>query len=314
MRKALVAFLLTFALTASASEVIRVPPWEFHNSFWMSLHQTLIEDLHTLHKLDGLTAEEQATWKAAVEAYRTAAPRSPIFAEPVTITDDAITQVTDDATEPLIDAPLAETLKRVAPIYRKYWWAADEQGNRFFIAYASAMLREAGDDLVRAHAAVYRTPWPERIRVYISPYAGPFGAYTHWGRAGGSMTIMSWRDPGYQGLRPIEMLLHESSHLVVNPNRGTVAAAIAAASKKRGIQQPNELWHAILFATSSELARRWLAGRGQEFVPSSVDMFTRVWPKYREPIEKYWLPYLDGKGTLEEAIDQIVGALPPDSK
>lgn len=304
-----IVLLCAFAIRAHAAEVVRVPPWEFHSSFWMSLHQTLIEDLHTPRKLDGLTAEEQSAWKAAVEAYRTAAPRSPIFADAVTITDDAITQVGDDATESVIDAPLAETLKRVAPIYRAHWWAEDERGNRFFIAYAAAMLREAGNDLVRQHAAVYRTPWPERIRVYISPYAGPFGAYTHYGRAGGNITIMSWRDPGYQGLRPVEMMLHESSHLVVNPNRGTVASAIAASSKKRGIQPPPDLWHAVIFATSSELARRWLTERGQQFVPSSEDMFTRVWPKYREPIAKYWIPYVEGRGTLEEAIDQIVEAV-----
>ena len=38
------AVLLLGTLTSRASEVVRVAPWEFHNSFWMSLHQTLIED------------------------------------------------------------------------------------------------------------------------------------------------------------------------------------------------------------------------------------------------------------------------------
>jgi hypothetical protein len=310
--RALIAFLLlACGVAVQGAEIVRVPPWEFHNSFWMSLHQTLLEDVHAQRKLTGLSAEEQATWNQAVAAYRTAAGRNPIFADPIVITDDAITQVADDAKEPLIDAPLAETLKRAAPIYRAHWWTADEKSNRFFITYAAAMLREAGDDLVRAHAAAYRTPWPDHIHVYIAPYGGPVGAYTHYGRAGGAMTIMSSRGPGYQGLRAVEMLLHESSHTVVNPNRGTVASAIAASAKKRGIDPPPDLWHAILFETSSELARRWLAGHGSaDFVPSSQDMFTRVWPQYRESVENYWIPYIAGHGTLEEAIDQIVSALP----
>ncbi|HVS32179.1 MAG TPA: hypothetical protein VMS98_12080, partial [Thermoanaerobaculia bacterium] len=118
------------------------------------------------------------------------------------------------------------------------------------------------------------------------------------------------RDAGFQGLAALEMMLHESSHSIVWPGGGTVGTAITAASKKIGIEPPPDLWHAILFDTSSELTQRALAGRGGEaFVPSSKDLFTRVWPRYREPIEKFWNPYLSGSGTLEEAIERIVAAL-----
>ena len=71
-----------------------------------------------------------------------------------------------------------------------------------------------------------------------------------------------------------------------------------------------DLWHAILFATSSELTRRLLAGRGvASYEPASIDLFTRVWQRYREPIEKYWIPYVRGQGNLEDSIDRVVGAL-----
>ncbi len=121
---------------------------------------------------------------------------------------------------------------------------------------------------------------------------------------------MSCRDAGYQGFRALEMLLHESSHAVVGPNDGLVAEAIAAAAKARGVPVPRDLWHAILFATSSELTKRWLAEHGvTEFVPSSVDLFTRAWPKYREPVDRYRIPYVDGNGTLEQAIDAVVAAI-----
>jgi hypothetical protein len=128
------------------------------------------------------------------------------------------------------------------------------------------------------------------------------------GKSGGVITTMSSRDSGYQGLRALEMLLHESSHATVNPMKGSVADAISTAAKKRGINPPHDLWHAILFATSGELTRRFLADHGVEaYVPSSDDLFTRAWPMYRQPIEKYWFTYLNGDGTLEEAIDKIVG-------
>jgi hypothetical protein len=263
-------------------------------------------------ELAALSAEERAAWNEAVTAYRTAGGSGDVtFAKPMMITNDAVSQVADDATEPLIDAPLADALTRAAPVYRKHWWAEDDRANRFFISYAAAMLREAGEDLVRAHERVYRTEWPVQIRAYIAPYGGPFGAYTMTGRAGGVITTMSSRDSGYQGLRALEMLLHESSHAVVIPTRGTVGASISASAQKRGLDVPRDLWHAILFATSSELTRRLLAERGvADYIPSSEDLFTRVWPKYREPIEKHWFAYLNGQGTLEEAIDKVVEAIP----
>ena len=306
--------LVACALPANAAEVVRVPPWELHSSFWMSLHQTLIADASGFapRDLTALSPEDQKGWNEAVAAYRAAAGHGDTtFAKPVAITNDAISQVADDAVEPLIDAPLAEALKRSAPIYRAHWWTADDKANRFFIGYAAAMLREAGEDLILAHQTVYRAEWPRRILVYVAPYGGPFGAYTMTGRAGGVITTMSSRDAKYQGLRALEMLLHESSHAVVGPTTGTVADAIATAAKRRGVEAPRDLWHAILFATSSELTRRFLAERGAPaYQPSSEELFTRVWPHYREAIEKHWIPYVDGQGKLEDAIDEVIGAIP----
>jgi hypothetical protein len=315
MRRLAIAFLLmSCSVPLAAAEVVRAAPWELHSSFWMSLHQTLIADAmrQAPRELPELSAVERAAWNESVATYRTAGGQGDMtFARPMVITNDGLTQVADDATDPSIDAPLADALKRAAPVYRAHWWAADDKASRFFIGYAAAMLRDAGPELVRAHEVVYRTPWPARILVYVSPEAGPYGAYTMTGRAGGVITTMSCRDPGYQGLRALEMILHESSHAVVSPGRGTVGAAIAAAAKQRGIDPPRDLWHAILFATSSELTRRLLVERGvSNFVPSSEDLFTRAWPKYRQPVEKYWYAYLNGEGTLEEAIARIVAEIP----
>ena len=310
---ALSAF-LSAATTLQSAEVVQVRPWELHSSFWMSLHQTLIDEAMRSSPRAGAlsSAEEQAAWKAAVDAYRTAGGRGDLtFARPMIITTDSLTQVADDATELATDAPLKDALLRAAPLYRKHWWTADDEANRFFIGYAAGLLREAGQRLVREHEAVYRAPWPARVRVYVTPSAGPFGAYTMHGLAGGVITTMSCRDSGYQGFRALEMLLHESSHDIVGPNDGTVAKAIAAASQKAGVAVPRDLWHAILFATSSELTRRLLAERGvTSFVPSSADLFTRAWPRYREPVENHWIAYLNGQGTLEEAIERVVAAIP----
>src|SRR5262245_28512455 len=201
----------------------------------------------TPRALPMLSPEDLVAWNEAVGAYRTAGGRGDMtFARPMIITSDTLTQVADDAVEPAFDAPLKDALLRAAPVYRRYWWTADDQTNRFFIGYAAAMLRDAGEVLMRAHEAVYRTPWPERVRVYIAPHGGPLGAYTMHGLSGGVITTMSSRDSGYQGMRALEMLLHESSHAGVGPSQGTIGTGIVNEATTSNIELPEALWHSVL--------------------------------------------------------------------
>jgi hypothetical protein len=308
-------FLLSFLLTSAvqAAEVTRAGRWEFHSSFWMNLHLALMHDasVKTPRTLDALTPEERATWTAAVETYKAANTAPDItFAQPMVALQDDLTQVADDARVITIDGPLADTMRAAAAVYSKHWWSADDLTNRFFISYASAMVRDAGEELAAAHERVYRAKMPETFRVHVTRWGGQYGAYTHGLRTGGWTTIMSSNEPGYQGLLALEMILHESSHSIVGPRGGTVAAALNESAKRHGIAPPSGLWHAILFDTTSELTKRALAKRGSPaFVPSSVDLFTRVWPRYRKPIEDHWHPYLAGEGTLETAIDRIVASV-----
>src|SRR4030095_13832365 len=99
MRSLAMSVLLLFAINANATEVVRVPPWELHNSFWMSLHQTLIADAMRPkpRELGTLSVEEQAAWNEAVTAYRTAGGQGDItLARPMNITNVRLTQIADE--------------------------------------------------------------------------------------------------------------------------------------------------------------------------------------------------------------------------
>lgn len=311
-RFALLSTLLLFAVSSPAAEVVRAGRWEFHNSFWMGLHQTLMHDASAKSPRDvsGLTAAELATWNAAVAVYREHAGRGSItFAEPMVALQNALTQVADDAVAPAIQGPLADSIRRAAPVYRARWWPADHAANRFFIGYTAAMVADAGEEIATAHEAVYRERFPGTIRVDVTPFAVPFGAYTHTLHEGGLTLTISSRDGGNDGLTALEIVLHESSHGPVGPRWGTLGTAIQSVSKAKGIEPPRDLWHAILFATTSELTKRALAARGVTgYVPMSADLLTRAWPQYRTPIETHWYPYLEGRGTLEAAVEKVVSA------
>jgi hypothetical protein len=313
--KLLPALLATFLLAASmnAAEVIRAGRWDLHNSLWMSLHQTLMQhaSARTPPDLAALTPQQRTAWTAAVNAYREAAGSGSItFSEAMMGLQDQLSQVADDAANPAITSPLGAAIRQAAPVYRAQWWPADQAANRFFIGYTAAMLRDAGEEIARGHEVVYGRPLPERIRVDVAPFGGTFGAYTHTLQHAGTIVTISSRDSGYHGLAALEGVLHESSHSIVFPRYGDVARAISAAAARRGIPPPPDLWHAVLFATTSELTRRALQKRGvADYVPFSKDLLTRAWPQYREAIETHWIPYVSGTGTMEEAIEKIVTSL-----
>ncbi|HVS32564.1 MAG TPA: hypothetical protein VMS98_14060, partial [Thermoanaerobaculia bacterium] len=241
LRLLLFATAVTAANVVSAAEVVRAGRWELHSSFWMNLHQALMHDATapTPRDLGPLTPEQKAAWTAAVAAYREAGGSGNItFARPMVITQDELSQVADDALSPGLRGPLADSIRQAAPVYRAHWWAGEDAANRFFIGYAAAMLRDAGEELARAHEAVYRDQLPKSIRADIAGNAGRFGAYSLPLRNGGFVVTMSSRDAGFQGLAALEMMLHESSHSIVWPGGGTVGTAITAASKKIGIEPP----------------------------------------------------------------------------
>jgi hypothetical protein len=295
-----------------AAEVTRAGRWELHSSFWMSLHQTLMRDAssRTVRDMSGLTPEQRAAWDGAVAVYRQNAGHGSItFAEAMRNVQNQFMRVSDDAVNPQIEGPLGKAIAKAAPVYRSHWWTADHAANRFLLGYLAAMLRDGGEELVLMHETVYREQFPKKIRIDITPFAEPFGAYSHPLDNGFVITIAS-RDHGNHGLNALEIALHESSHSIVSPRNGRVSRALRDAAAKFGIEPPRDLWHAILFATTSELTGRALASRGvTQYTPLAEDLLTRAWPKYREPIEKHWHPYLRGTGTLEEAVERIVAAV-----
>jgi len=298
--------LLLLATTATGSEVTRAGRWELHSGFWMNLHQTLMHDSSSSAERDlsGLPAQERESWLAAVRVYRETARVPKIELQ------DALTQIADDAVKVDLAGPLADALRAAAPVYRAHWWPAHDRANRFHIGYATALLRDAGEELVRGHETAYGEPFPATIRVDFAAYAGPFGANSISSDYGVPVATISSIDEDNQGLRVLETVVHESSHSIVGPSSGRVARAIAAAAAKAGIAPPRELWHALLFATSSELTRLALERRGVTVYETFADdLFTREWPHFREAVWTHWHAYLAGNGTLEQAVEKIVAAV-----
>jgi len=306
-------FLFTIAVffMALSAEAQR---WELQSNFWVNLHQALFDEAQSGKHFEaqGMSEFETKLWRDSVNTYRVRFyDRSPIFDDELVRINDALSAATDLPPEGFAE-PVTKALLSAAPVYRKYRWTTDDRSNKFWISIAGAMIRDAGDDLARDHSRVYGVPFPTRVRVDVSATAGTYGAYTS---DGGSFvhTTISSRDPRYQGYAALEMLLHEASHAIAGAATGAIGSEIAAVGRNSNpkLLPPRELWHAVLYYTSGELTRRALVERGiDDYTPYvyKQQMFDRAFFGLREPIETFWLPYLDGRMQREAAITAIVQA------
>lgn len=305
-----VALLAPLALPAQAQR------WQMQSNFWVSLHQTMLDAAQNGRGLEPtLNADERSAWNNAVYTYRVRFfDRSLIFDDELVRINDGLSSATELPPEGFAEE-VTKALLSAAPVYRKHRWAADNKSNLFWISVAESMLRDAGEELARNHARLYGVAFPTRILVDVSPAAGPLGAYTTVN--GVVHTTISSRDPRNQGYAGLEMLLHEASHAIAGATSGAIGPEIQQAARLAGVLAPRELWHAVLFYTSGDLARKSLRERGiNDYVPYMYkeSMFERAFFGLKQPLETYWQSYLDGRmdrGSAITAIVEATGAQPP---
>jgi hypothetical protein len=348
-RLLLLAFLLVLGGATRAQEMESdmgsLPVFEFHSGFWVNLHQFLYyqarlrdsspEAKSLANKTSGpvlkqapmqLTLDEQRVWDQAVDYYR-----SNYAGKDAQVNLDLIllkNQLGDfeDCNELLgkkkraCDAGLPGNvgviLEAAAPIYRSHWWADQDRANRRWVARVAPLVREQGVGVSQRLADIFQSTWPrERIRVEVVAYANAAGAFTTLDPL--RVTISS-ADARNQGTNALFVLFEESSHGISVP----VKDAIARECRQRDKPIPRDLWHALIFYTTSEVLRPVLEGAPE--TPGSsgtatkpvhapqdiVDKFAqRGWSDYSRLIDVYWQPYLTGRATFEDAIAHLVSAI-----
>lgn len=305
-------FAVLLALPASAQR------WQLQSNFWVSLHQTMLDAAQNGKAFEApMTPDERSAWNNAVHEYRIRFyERSPIFDDELVKINDALSSAGELPPEGFAEI-VTKALLSAAPVYRKNRWATDHRTNQFWISIAEGMLRDTGEELVREHARIYGAQFPSRVVVDVTPAAGQLGAYTTVSSNGLVHITISSRDQRYQGYAALEMLLHEASHAVAGATTGAIGSEIQNVARNNGMLAPRELWHAILFYTSGELARRVLRERGiTDYVPYiyKQSMLDRGYLAFKQPLETFWQSYLDGRMDRASAITAIVkatGTMPP---
>ena len=123
--------------------------------------------------------------------------------------------------------------------------------------------------------------------------------------------LISSIEPSNAGYAALEVVFHEASHTVFGPGlEGRLWTELEAAAKADGAPLAPNFWHAMLFYTTGSTVKARLAERGidYEHILYTEGLFERSWPGFRQPLERLWQQYLDGRVSRMEALKLIVAA------
>jgi hypothetical protein len=306
----------TFAQPAT-SRVAETSRLEFHSDVLMNLHHTLFgaawarrPQAGTLQALAGalpappdaaLSAEERAAWNGAVDYYdKELASRDLLRGKGMYEIKMAL--VAGDLTSEAIGKPLRAVLASALPVYRKHFWPSHDRINRAWIDRTVRGVRDVGPQVIERLTKLYGRPWfDETVRVDVVWVGNRQGAYatdepTH--------ATISSGDPGNSGWAAVEIVFHEVSHTLIAGIEKQLATALGDRLREHGI-----LWHVVQFYITGYVVRAVLAARKVEYTPVVEEIFGRAWGQYRGVVAQNWQPYVDGKVTLQQAIDGTVRAL-----
>jgi hypothetical protein len=305
------------------------PRFRFHVDFWANLNQVLLHEallprprwegpksLEGKHvaPADAVPSAEAADWKKALAYYDGRfttknlidqfAPSMPALL--------GIGSSQAPPTTPEIDEAWRSSLVTAAPIYRALFWPDHEARDRAYIEAMRAPIAAHGAWFANRVVAVYGLPLPTvPIDVEITPVVPPFGGFTQgeppYTRPHAALITLSSEDPSYAGDTGIEMLFHEVSHLLV----GRVQDGLVASAERQGRKLDPRFWHDLIFYTAGHLAQERL---GPAYVPfaerPSSNLFTADDPSLII-LKREWQPYLDGRITIDAAIDAMAASFEP---
>jgi hypothetical protein len=327
-----------FAAGCASSRVPPAPPsiapaapqlFDFRADLWPNLHQLLFHEAllpregfagpkslahRSFAPMDALSPDEGAAWRAAVGYYGAHFTTHSMFTDEFMAATRGLTAAGSAPALPPDAGVAAEWRALLGPagaVYRARFWPAHDATDR---AYAEAMrplVAAHGAWLASRLAAVYQTAWPtEPVLVEVTPVVAPFGAATlgeppFVGVHAPLITISS-NDPGYAGDSGLEMLFHEASHLLVDKVEG----ALDASAKRQGRTLPRGLWHFVIFYTAGHVTQERL---GPSYLPYAERQEHHIFDGDAAALlpllQRTWQPYLDGRTTLDAAIDAIVAGL-----
>ncbi|HET6892150.1 MAG TPA: hypothetical protein VFH31_13690 [Pyrinomonadaceae bacterium] len=308
------------------------PIFIFHtDEFWLNLHHFLYVLGRVQNKapdtsreavvgaaadqdsgLAVLTPEERKTWAEAVSAYASDLSKKDIvFDEPLPRITKALAKAGDaksldaKSLDGVVAASIVAILERAAPIYRKAWWPKHHSANQAWRSSIQQLVDRDGAAVLAFITNAYKMTWPEEgYNVHLTGFSNWAGAYSTFGY----VLVISSLYERLHGQYGLEIVFHEGMH----QSDSQVEAALREHAQRAGKLVPRELSHALIWFTAGDAVRR--------VVPNHIPYADKfgVWERglmqFKIPLEEVWKPYLDGRGTRDEALAELIKRVGTDPK
>jgi hypothetical protein len=256
---------------------------------------------------DRLTAAERAGWARAVDYFAEIVTPFDVNAREQILFRIELMAGSEWATgNDRTFMAIAGSMRAAAmPAYERCRWPAQDATNRRWIEQAIALLNVHGGELGERLPEIYGTRWhtlPYRIDVVDA--VSPLGANAQLFVPAGPHILIPSSATTTQGNAALEVIFHEGSHSLAIP----LSEGLTRAGRARGYAVRGDISHAIIFYLTGEVVRRVLEQAGESYTPYLYAL--KLFPdSVRDALSKTLSPYLNGQGTLVEAIDNLVQAL-----
>ena len=323
MRKSMMLLVIaaTLAVPTGAAQTPQPSPiFRFHtNEMWLNLHHYLYvlgrarakmpdasreavagAPADQARGLERLTDAERSVWEEAVVFYAGGPSRSDlIFDAPLSDITRRLADADDapNLSDTGIDRLNTTPLERAAPIYRKAWWADHQAANRAREAEIQALVDRYGRQVLQRITKAYGMRWPaDGSPVHFSAFSNWAGAYSTTGH----LLVVSSLAKDLKGDQGLETVFHEGMHQW----DGGMQPLLRVEAQRIGKRLPPNLSHAMIFFTAGDSVQRVIPGH----VPyaDAFSVWDRGYAVFKAPLQETWKPYLDGKGTRDEAIAALV--------
>ena len=129
------------------------------------------------------------------------------------------------------------------------------------------------------------------------------GAYTS---SRSSQTVINSTTKDSQAWFSLEIIYHEISHAVSVSRHSKLRNLITSVFKRNGLEDEIGIWHPLQFYTVGEVVKEAITAQAPNYMPYANynGLYNGSWD-YESIITKHWKPYLEGKVTMEIAINNI---------
>lgn len=323
------------AIAAVSPEIGRasttLPQFIYKNDFWINLHHTLYFQCSALQlayesgtsHVSGMNATaladfrrarstDAAPWMKALSIYQVHYARlDNVFSVVMRNADDTLSFDSLTQPPPSLPAPMRAALDAAAPVYRQALWPGHRASNEAFIRRTRTVVARHHDEMATTLARIYRTPWLQQpYRTDVVQYADWEGSYSN-NSNGYVHIVISAQDHYDADMSIADVIFHEASHSIADPEYGTIGSAITKTVLRDGVLAPDQFWHAVIMYTPGKVAEQIAAQAGGHYrmVWMMPGLFGGAWSRYYDALQQYWLPYMRGEGDLEGALARCIDSI-----